>query len=207
MYQSRKSHFVAQLFSWYVSCILKKDFATHHYNKIEVRPDEAILILANHFSWWDGFLIFQINRLIFKKRFNVLVGYGDYNEHWYLKYLGAFAAEDNKKDVLETLVYAGSLLDDPDNLVLIFPQGRTYTSHVSSIHFEKGVMQIINSSKKKLQIIFAVNLTDYFGRRKPTVNTYLSNWDAEEYMSLQLLKSEYNKHYDHALKNQNKVVV
>jgi hypothetical protein len=65
-------------------------------------------------------------------------------------------------------------------------------------------MQVINSSKKKFQIVFSVSLSDYYGRRKPTMSTYLRSWEAEEYMSLQLLKSEYNKHYDYAVKDQNK---
>ncbi len=49
-------------------------------------------------------------------------------------------------------------------------------------------MQVINSSKKKFQIVFSVSLSDYYGRRKPTMNTYLRSWEAEEYMSLQLLE-------------------
>ena len=207
MHQFKKNPFVLYFFSWYIAHLLKKDFSDYRFNKLEINPDEAVLLLANHFSWWDGFLMFQLNRVLFKKQFHVLVTHQDYGRHWYLKYLGAFAAENNKKDVIETLIYAGKLLDDPNNLVLIFPQGRSYTSHITGINFEKGIMQVINSSKKKFQIVFSVSLSDYYGRRKPTMSTYLRSWEAEEYMSLQLLKSEYNKHYDYAVKDQNKTEV
>ena len=167
-----------------------------------VKSDEAVLLLANHFSWWDGFLMFYLNRLSFKKKFHVLVTNEDYEQNWYLKYVGAFAAVNKGKDVVETLLYAGQLLDDPDNLVLVFPQGKLYSSYTDSIVFEKGVMQIINASRKKFQIIFSATLVDYFGKRKPQARTYLNSWEAEEYISLQLLKSEYNKHYEQALKDQ-----
>ena len=202
MYLPRKSPVLFRFFSWYIAYIIRKDFVSYTFNQLPVRNDEAVLLLANHFSWWDGFLIFQLNRLTIKKKFHVLVTKEDYERSWYLKYVGAFAAVNKGKDVVETLAYAGSLLNDAGNLVLVFPQGKLYTSYTDSITFEKGVMQIINASKKKFQIVFSATLIDYFDRRKPTVRTYLRNWEAEEYVSLQLLKSEYNKHYEQSVKGQ-----
>ena len=207
MYYSKKNTFVARFFAWYISYILRKDFSAYHFNKVEIKADEAVLLLANHFSWWDGFLLFHLNKLVIGKRFNVLIGDEDYERLWYLKYLGSFAAENNKKDVVETLIYAGKLLDDPANLVLVFPQGKSHANPSGSINFEKGIIQLINSSKKKFQIVFSASFADYFGKRKPTVNTYLAVWEAEEYMSLQLLKSEYNKHYNYAIRNQDRTGV
>jgi hypothetical protein len=206
MYLPRKSPVLFKIFSWYIDQLIKRDFASYNFNRIPVKGDEAILLLSNHFSWWDGFLMFQLNRKSFNKKFYVLVTADDYEKYWYLKFLGAFAAVNKGKDVVETLTYAGGLLDDPDNLVLVFPQGKLYSSYTNSIVFEKGVMQIINASKKKFQIVFAATLTDYFDRRKPSIKTSLRNWEAEEYVSLQLLKSEYNKHYEQAIKDQDGVL-
>ena len=165
------------------------------------------MLLANHFSWWDGFLMFQLNNLVFKRNFHVLVADEDYRNKWYLKYLGAFAANNKGKDVLDTLTYAGKLLDEPENLVLLFPQGKLYSNHVRSVAFEKGMMQLLNATKKKFQIVFSVTLTDFFEHKKPGMHTYLKSWEGEEYISLQLLKSEYNKHYENSLKIQCKPVV
>jgi hypothetical protein len=206
MHQSRKNSAVFSIFSWYIRYIISRDFSSHNFNKIDVNPNEAVLLLANHFSWWDGFLMFQLNKLLFKKEFHVLVAEEDYKTHWFLKYFGAFAAEHTGKDVVGTLIHAGQLLNDPNNLVLLFPQGKLYSAYVSSIAFEKGVMQVVNESKKKFQIVFAANVIDY-SARKPAVYTYLKPWEAEEYMSLQLLKREYNKHYDQAAKSVNAVAV
>jgi len=206
MHQSRKNFIVFNFFSWYIRYILKKDFSAYVFNTFEVKKQKAVLLLANHFSWWDGFLMFQLNRLVFKKEFHVLVTEEDYEKHWFLKYLGAFAAEGRGKDVVETLLYAGKLLDDPANIVLMFPQVKCYSVYADNIAFEKGVMQVVNASKKDFQIVFAANLIDHTSR-KPGIYTYLSSWEAEEHTSLQLLKSEYNKHYDQSLKKQSKVLV
>lgn len=205
MYQPRKNSFIFNFFSWYISFIIKKDFSSFDHESPAFKKETAILVLANHFSWWDGFFLFYINKKIFKKNFHVLVNANNYKKVGFLKYLGAFAAENKGKDVLETLNYAGKLLDNPSNLVLVFPQGKLFSNHVKSISFEKGVMQMINASQKKISIVFAATFIDYFSKRKPSAYTYLQNWESEEYISLQLLKSAYNKHYDHAVVKQTQI--
>lgn len=205
MYQPKRNTIVYRFFSWYIQYIIKKDFSAFNYDRIGAKQDAAILILANHFSWWDGFFIFYINKRVFRKNFHVLVNAENYNNVGFLKYLGAFAAESKGKDVLETLNYAGKLLDDRNNLVLLFPQGKLYSNHLKSITFEKGVMQMINASQKKINIIFAATFIDYFAKRKPSATTYLQNWETEEYVSLQLLKSAYNKHYDQSVMKQTQI--
>lgn len=202
MYLPRKNAFIYNLYSWYISYIINRNFCAFNNNKIAVNPNEAVLLLANRFSRWDGYMLFQLNKRVFKKKFHVLVTAGDYQKTGYLKYFGAFAPEAKGKDLLETLTYAGQLLDDPQNLVLIFPQGKIRSMHVNQIAFEKGIMQVLNASQKKFQTVFAVTLVDYFSSRKPKAKTYLAKWQAEEYVSLQLLKSEFNKHYDSAVLKQ-----
>ena len=202
MYLPRKNNFIYRFFSWYISFILKKDFADFNYNTIQPDEQASILILANHFSWWDGFFIFLINKKLFKKKFHVLVNAENYNKEGFLKYLGAFAAKNSGRDVLEMLNYAAKLLEDQNNLVLVFPQGKLHSNHLKNITFEKGVMQIIKSCHKRFNIIFAATFVDYFSKRKPSAKTYLQHWESEEYMSLQLLKSAYNKHYDQSVVKQ-----
>ena len=202
MLQSQKSTIIFKLYSWYLSNIINRDFAGYTFNIPVVRDDEAILLLANHFSWWDGLLMFHLNKKVFKKQFHVLITDEDYHKHSFLKYMGAFASDKRGKDTLETLIHAGKLLDDPANLVLIFPQGKIYSNSVSSVSFEKGIMQVFNASKKKFQIIFSATVMDH-SKRKPQLKTALKIWEAEEYISLQLLKSEYNKHYQWTLRKQN----
>lgn len=206
MYQPRKNNLIFNFFSWYIQFIIKKDFSRFIYDSVKIDTESSVLVLSNHFSWWDGFLIFYLNKKVFKKQFHVLVNADNYQKVGFLKYLGAFAAENKGKDVLATLAYAGKLLDDPQNLVLIFPQGKLHSNHERNIRFEKGVMQVINASKKKLNIIFAATFFDHFSGRRPSAYTYLQNWENEEYVSLQLLKSEYNKHYEQSLVKQTQII-
>jgi len=202
MHHPRKNGFISKCYSWYFGFIFKSNFSKFTYTELRIQDDKAILLLANRFSWWDGYMLFQLNKKVFRKQFHVLVTSADYQTINHLKYFGAFAPENKGKDVIETLQYAGTLLDDPRNLVLIFPQGRIRSSHARNIGFEKGVLQVINASKKQFQLVFSVILTDYLNKQKPAAEAYLHQWQAEEYISLQLLKSEYNKHYVNAISKQ-----
>jgi hypothetical protein len=202
MIKPKSNSIIFTFFSWYISKIIGKDFADFHHNNVPFEKNKAILLLANHFSWWDGFLIFHLNKIYFKKKFHVMVLQDTAEKVKFLKYLGAFSVQKNAKSIVKSLDYAGELLDNPENLVLIFPQGELHSAHVSTISFEKGVTRIISASKKQFQYIFAAVLIDYFDKRKPTVTTHLQNWEAQEYASLQVIKSAYNKHYENAIKQQ-----
>ncbi len=207
MHPPKQHPIIHFFFSWYINRLIRSDFKRFDFDRIEVDPNRAILLLANHFSWWDGFLLFQLNRLLFRKRFHIMVTEENYRQVWFLKYLGAFSVKKKSRSILETLNYAGSLLNDPRNLVVIFPQGKLYSLHADDIIFEKGLMNIINSSQKNFQYLFAAILTDYFEHRKPSVKCFLQTWEGAEFTSLQLIKSEYNKHYDASKKRQNQISV
>lgn len=207
MIKPQSNKIIHQFFSWYISRIIKSDFDRFEYNSIEIAEDRAVLLLANHFSWWDGFLLFHLNKIYIRKNFHVMILQDTAEKVKFLKYLGAFSIQKNAKSLMESLQYAGELLDQPENLVLIFPQGELYSSHSSTIQFEKGVSRIIAASKKQFQYIFAAVLTDYFDRRKPSVKIYLERWEAQEYNSLQVIKNAYNKHYERSIKQQTEVIV
>ena len=74
--------------------------------------------------------------------------------------------------MVESLDYAAQLLNDPQNLVLIFPQGKLYSNFVTNIHFEKGVMKVINKAEGKFQLIFASSFIQYFKHKKQSVTVY-----------------------------------
>ncbi len=199
--------FIKKFFSWYIKRIINKDFASFTYNNITVDNTRSILLLANHFSWWDGFLLFELNKRIFKKKFHVMVTEENYRKVSFLKHLGAFPVKKNSKSLIQSLEYAGELLNDNANLVLFFPQGKLYSNHTDSIVFEKGLINLINSSKKNFQYMFAASFVDFFAKRKPSVTCYFQTWEGAEFTSLQLIKNAYNKHYETSRQQQSRITV
>ena len=202
-----RKYLIRAFFSWYISRIIHLDFKQLWFDELSFDSKRPILLLANHFSWWDGFLMFQMNRKLFKKKFHVMVTEENYRKVWFLKYLGAFSVNRHSREMIRSLEYAGTLLNDEDNLVLIFPQGKLYSSHVRQVEFEKGLIRVINASEKKFQYVFAASFVDYFENRKPTVRCYLSCWEGAEFTSLQLIKSAYNRHFELSKQVQNGIIV
>ncbi|MFD2161121.1 1-acyl-sn-glycerol-3-phosphate acyltransferase [Paradesertivirga mongoliensis] len=198
---------IVTFFNWYIDRIIARHFNSFSFNKLTLDQSRSVLLLANHFSWWDGFLMFQANRLFFKKNFHVMVTEENYNKVAFLKYLGAFPVKRNSRNVFHSLEYAGELLDHPENLVLIFPQGKLYSNHVNEVVFEKGLMQLISFSKRNFQYLFAASFVDYFEKRKPSVTCYLNTWEGAEFTSLQLIKDAYNKHYETSRQEHNQVTI
>ena len=198
---------IRTFFSWYIARIIKSDFHKLGFRNVAFDNNRAILLLANHFSWWDGFFMYQLNKLYFKKKFHVMISEDNYKKVWFLKYMGAFPVRKNSKGLIQSLEYGGHLLNESGNLVLIFPQGKLYSSHSRDINFEKGLINLINSSDRKFQYVFAATFVDYFENRKPSVCCYLNTWEGAEFTSLQLIKSAYNKHYEISRQEQARITV
>ena len=115
----------------------------------------------------------------------------------FLKYAGAFSVSKNSKDILLSLGYAAELLNDPNNLVLIFPQGRLYPNFTTHIHFEKGVQRLIDKAQGKFQLVFAAAFIQYFKHIKPTATLYLKT-ESVIYAgkSIAELQSAYQQHFN-----------
>jgi hypothetical protein len=124
----------------------------------------------------------------------------------YLKYGGAFSVNKNSRDMLQSLDYSAELLKDPQNLVLIFPQGKLYSNFVNDVHFEKGITKVIEKAEGKFQLLFAATFIQYLKHKKPTATVYLKV-EPDEVKSFEELKNAYQKHYDNAKLQQTEIVI
>lgn len=206
MIRPKKNFIIRGILHLYTKWIVSRHFHEILFNKIEVAEDKAILLIANHFSFWDSLILYIINRKIFRKKFYVMVREDTTIHLKHLKYGGAFSVKKKSRDMLESLVYAAELLNDPQNLVLIFPQGKLYSNFVQDIHFEKGIMRVIEGAKSPFQLIFAATFVQYFKQRKQSVTVYLKDEDYKG-KSFEVLKNDYQQHYDEVKLEQTEIVL
>lgn len=197
---------VRWFFHHYIRLIIKNNFQAFNYNQTEVDPNKSVLLLANHFGWWDGFLLYWLNYLLLKKKFHVMILEDTVRKVFFLKYMGAFSVVKNSRSMMESLAYAGELLKDPQNLVLIFPQARLYSNFVDDVHFERGLLKVMKHATGKFQYVFAATFIEYFQHKKPTVNVYLQSGDKEA-ATIEELKNIYQQHYQSAKLLQTKIVL
>ncbi|WP_256009006.1 1-acyl-sn-glycerol-3-phosphate acyltransferase [Desertivirga xinjiangensis] len=194
-------------FNKYISFLISRNFESFTFNTVTLNESKAILLVANHFSWWDGFLMFHLNKVFFKRRFHVMVTDENYKNISFLKYLGAFPIKKQSRDMLHTLVLAGRLLNDKNNLLLIFPQGKLFSNHLEQIEFGKGLSRVIDHSSKNFQYLFAATFVDYFDTPKPLVTCYLQNHDYADLDNLALIQSAYNVHYKNSRQQQCRITI
>ena len=206
MIYPQKNKLVHWFFHQYILRIVKANFKQVNFNTVTVDKGRSVLLLANHFSWWDGFLLYYINHKVFGKNFHVMVIEETVRKVSFFKYMGAFSVAKNSRDVLTSLNYAAELLANPDNLVLIFPQGKLYSNFIDTVSFEKGLLKIMQAAAGKFQMVFAATFNEGMQYKKPSVNVYLTNADSN-ITDLNQLQQAYQQHYDNAKAQQTQIVI
>lgn len=153
--------------------VLPRKFKEIHVHEVELKPDHSILLLQNHMSWWDGFFGSHLCYAYFHKRYHVMVQEDQLKKFPFFRYKGAFSVKKNSRAVLESLSFASGLLNDPENLVLMFPQGRLQSMHTGEITFEKGVFRLMEQVKGPCQVIYCATVIEYLESFKPSVHLHL----------------------------------
>ena len=118
-----------------------------------------------------------------------------------LMYVGAFSVNRGSKDIVESLNFAAKLLDVPDNLVLIFPQGKLYSNMIEEVIFERGVMNIIKKANN-FQLVFAATFIENFNNFKPVANVHLKPENSGDFKDIDTLQQAYRQHYMQARQQQ-----
>ncbi|MBX7206511.1 MAG: lysophospholipid acyltransferase family protein [Bacteroidia bacterium] len=163
------------IFDVYLSRLLKKHFHTFKVQSGNLLPDEnrSILLLANHFSWWDGFFWYYLNGIFWKKKFHIMMLEKQLNRYWFFRFLGAFSVRKNSRSVMESFEYTSGLLKNSNNLVLIFPQGEIQPLGIEKIKFERGIELLKTSGTPRTQTIFGYAHTEYGSNPKPAVYFFI----------------------------------
>src|ERR1700754_2142153 len=206
MLRPKNNKIIYWLMHRYVKFLVRTKFQQLLFNAIEIDKTRSVLVLANHFSFWDGLIMHCVNDALFKKHFYVMINEATAYKINYLRYGGAFSINKNSRKMLESLDYAAKLLDEPGNLVLLFPQGKLFSNFVDDVRFEKGVLRVIKQAAGKYQLIFAATFIQFYKHRKQSINVYLKT-EKESYAdkSIADLKNAYQQHYNAAKKQQTEI--
>ncbi|NLT03981.1 MAG: glycerol acyltransferase [Bacteroidales bacterium] len=168
---------VYPFFLWYSRRLIRR-----HFDRVNVVGDAlptkgAILLLANHISWWDGFWVAFLNTKHFGRLFHVMMTEEQLRKHPYFSRCGAFSIRKGHRSQVESLAYAASLLDVPTSLVLLFPQGVIHSLYQAPLHFERGVRQVLaKAAVTDCHVVFLLSLPDYLATRKPSLTLYYERY-------------------------------
>jgi len=207
MIYPKNNRLIYSFFQRYIPFIIRRNFKGVNFNSVEVDQSKSVLLLANHFSWWDAFLLYFVFAKLSGKKLHVMVLENTMKKQWFFKYIGAFSVNKTPHGAIDALNYAAQLLNDPKNLVLIFPQGKLCSNFVNEVQFEKGVMKIMDQAAGRFQLIYAAAFVENLQYEKPTANVYLSIPVNCTFENIQALTQSYQQHYNDARLLQTKIIL
>ena len=202
MIQAGHTKFFVHFFNIYTRYMLKWHFTDVNITGDTHTPQNAILLIGNHISWWDGFWALHINNSCWNKRFHVMMLEEELKPRMFLNKAGAYSIRKHSRDVINSLRYTQQLLHNPDNLVVMYPQGEILSSYHYPVVFEQGIWRIIQNIPENAHIFFYVALTDYFSSVKPYLRFYLKEADKQRLTSKNDLENMFNAHLQDSIYKQ-----
>lgn len=128
MIKANKTYLGVLFFDLYAKIQLKRYFRRITVIGSFEDSGKPILLISNHFSWWDGFIQLWLNKRVFKRKLYVMMLEEQLRKFMILNQGGAFSIRKNSRDIVESLEYTTGLLKYKENVLLIFPQGEIQTT-------------------------------------------------------------------------------
>ncbi len=173
MIKAAHNRFYDAIFGLYLQVHMRLAFRSIEIKDDFVDQGGSVLLIGNHFSWWDGFIARHVNNKVLHRKLHLMMDEEQLSKRRFLSKLGAFSIRKSSRGAIESLDYASEVLQDPDNLLIVFPQGRFQSLHQHPLAFEKGWFRILKNAPQHLQIVFMATLADYFASPRPGLSIYL----------------------------------
>ena len=179
--KARHHFFFYPFFRFYAGWIIHR-----HFGRVVISGEFRdrnlpLLLLANHFSWWDGFFAMYLNVNILRRKFHFMMLEEQLKNFFFFNKTGGYSVRKNSRNIIESMNYTSELLLDQQNMVLLFPQGKIESVYKDSFRFESGIGRILEKGGDSIQILFMVNLIDYFSSRKPGLYMYISDYKGNKF--------------------------
>lgn len=174
MLEARKSRWFEEIFAVYNRNLFRRRFHSLKVSGLEnlekkSQNNTPFLLYANHSSWWDGLVAFEISRTMRSDSF-IMMEEKQLKKLFLFRRLGAFSVvRENPREAVKSINYAANLLKEKPNRTLwIFPQGEIFPNDRRPLKFFHGVSRIV----EKVGQVFAVPVAlrfEFLGEFKPEI--------------------------------------
>ena len=173
MLEANKTAWFEKLFAIYNRNLLKRRFQSLQISGLDIlrdrNPDIPTVIYANHSSWWDGLVAFQISHVLKMDSF-IMMEEKHLKKLFLFRRLGAFSVVREKPfEAVKSINYAAKLLrEKPRRTLWIFPQGEILNNDSRPFSFYKGISKIIDKIEKCSVVSLAFRY-EFLGEFKPEI--------------------------------------
>lgn len=147
MIPARKSGWFERLFAIYNRNLIARRFEGLRVAGLEyLRGREQgtpLVLYANHSSWWDGLVAFQVGRACGLEQY-AMMEERQLREYPFHRRLGAFGVvRESAREAVRSIEYAGGLLKETSRTLWIFPQGETLPNDARPLELYTGAARIV----------------------------------------------------------------
>ena len=193
-------------FNVYIRYILESDFSSLNISGSYNDRRLPLLLIGNHSSWWDGFIPYELNRRLFRRRLYLMMLEEQLAKRRFFRRLGAFSVNPGSRSAAASVNYAVNILKDSNNMLILFPQGKLQSQYVNEMDFRKGWFRILERTGVPVHVLFMAVMTDYFSNRKPGLFIYLQDFPETENFVFSELAGSYNDFYSNCLEQQKQLI-
>jgi hypothetical protein len=169
------------------------------------QPEKSILLIANHFSWWDGFIGNYLSYKYYDKKFHVMMLREQLAKRMLLNKAGAFSVEKSSRSAVESLLYSAEVLSQKNNLLMMFPQGSIESLYHRDFVFAQGIEKILSKCEPLPELVFNINLVDYFSRPSPTLFIRTSRYQGGR--SVKEIEEAFNQYHVECMSKQHETLI
>ncbi len=159
------------IFEPYVDNLLHKNFNNFYVtgDLPDLNKYSGLIITPNHFSWWDGFITyFLIKKLSHKNIFTMMLE-DQLNKYWFFKKVGAYSINPlNPVSMVRTLEYTLNVLNNGENIVVLYPQGEIQSLVSDDIKIKPGLKILCGKKGVKNILPLAIKI-EYGNNKKPDI--------------------------------------
>ncbi|WP_298312143.1 1-acyl-sn-glycerol-3-phosphate acyltransferase [uncultured Aquimarina sp.] len=179
---------------YYTKILIGLFFSSIKYKGNYEEKGLPILMISNHFSFYDGFIQILLNFKVFKRRFNFMMLEKELSKNMLLTKIGASSINKGKRSSIASLDYAVEMLQNKENLFLFFPQGKIQSIYTREFTFEKGLLShILENMKNDFQLVYNINLINYGTKLRPDMFVYYETHTISTNTNAEDVEREFNR--------------
>ena len=135
----------------------------------EQRSALPMIICANHSSWWDGYVVALVERLLGVDGY-LMVEETQLRRYFFFTWIGCFSVDrQNTRSALRSLQYAARLLKErPGRMVCLFPQGEIFPNDRRPLVFYNGTTYLARMTNPVLFYPLAIRI-EYLAEQRPAL--------------------------------------
>lgn len=169
--QIRFSPFVLAVVGFWIRMLLKVSFfRVCIASDFSIPRNKTVVVVANHMSWWDGFLIYMVRRhmRVTTPIYTIMLE-DELKKHRWMRFIGCVGIRrGNPKSTLATFrAIAEACARTPGSWVLVFPQGRIRASWNRPLGFDRGIERLCTLLGEYVVLPVALHI-EPLARRRPS---------------------------------------